>query len=233
MPKKEATQENEIEKFKKVVDLLRRLYKDDRMKILVHPAGVEIKIEEDAIEEYSKGAEIDPKEVTKIVRSEVARIINVSRGDYDQTSINILLGPPPDGETEEELIKRMELLKRRLEILKETDEEWNIRRRIKAKLRAKTDVFAETRWEVCRRLADERKSRDSGPFVTLEIRYLQPPFLSPTDPISRILFPMFSSIPTKTFSLMCDKDDIRYLKEELEKMELELTKLEKKEEDQP
>jgi hypothetical protein len=222
--------DNELEKFKKVVDLLRHSHKENRMKILVHPAGVELKIEKDAIEEYSKSVEVDPKEVTKLVRSEIARIINMSRGDYDQAPIEILLGPPPDEETEEELKKRVELLKGKIKILKETEEEWNIRRRLKAKLRAKTDVFAETRWEVCRRLADERKTRDSAPFVTLEVRYLQPPFFTPTDTIVRILLPLFSSIPIKTFSIMCDKDDVRYLREELQKVEMELTKLEKKEE---
>ncbi|TKJ43634.1 hypothetical protein CEE36_02830 [candidate division TA06 bacterium B3_TA06] len=222
MPKKA---DKELEKFKKVVGLLRQLYKDDGMKILVHPDGVDLKIEEGALEKYIKGMDLKLEEVKSSI-GEISKFLNVTRGKYEEIeiSVDILLGPPSEEETEKARKERGEILEKKIGILKEIEPEWAIRRRSKAKRRAKTPVVTEVRWEINRRLADERKSkRESTPFATIEFRYLEPPFGPSEDPLARILSPIFGIHRIqKSLSLGCDKEDIRYLISELKKIEDEL-----------
>jgi len=215
--------DKELKKFRKVVDLLRQLYKDEGMKILVAPDGVELKIEEDALEKYVKKIDLLLNEAKELIRDEISRFLNATMGNYEEIPWDMLLGPLKKG-TEKAREMERKTLEKKMEILKETELEWSIRRRSKAKLRAKVPVLAETRWEICRKLGDERKSkRDSVPFAMIEFRYLKPPFSPTGEYFAKAFFGV--SHFQETLSLWCDKEDIHYLIAELEKIEKELTSL--------
>lgn len=218
MPKKAA---KEIENFKKVVDLLRRLYKDDRMKILVHPDGIDLKIEEEAIAEYSADINLEVKEIKGIIKADVANILNNTKGVYEEKNIEILLGPPSKKESDETRNQRRETWIQKMNILKEMEPEWTINQRYEAKLKAKHPVIVDARWEICSKLADEKggSKQDSTPFTTIELRFIEPPF-RPTD--LRALASLIFGTEKKSISLWCDKEDIHYLRKELEKVEKKL-----------
>lgn len=226
MPKKT---DNELEKFQKVVELLRQLYKDDHMKILVAPDGVSLKIEEEALEKHLGKGDLPLEEAKALIRDEVSMLLNSTMGDYSKVPPDML--PPPSKEKEK--VKKRASLKKSLQekigVLKETEEEWNIAKRAESKLGAKTSVIAEIKWEVCQKVADERKTkRDSTPFATIEIRHLDPPFRPPPSEVLRMIAVSLGedieiSNP-RSISLRCDKEDIRYLIGELKKIEKELSK---------